>query len=70
MQRCYTPAGLTVYYCTGIATRSYDRSRNRYPVGLLSLSYVGDQSLERRIKDGFRFIPVGFGLFRIEKPLR
>ena len=69
MQRCYTPAGMTVYYCTGIATRSYARSRNRYPVGNLNLSYVGDQSLERMIKDGFRFIPVGFGLFRIEKPL-
>jgi len=68
VQRCYVPAGLTVYYCTAFGGRSFDHSRARYPSSYIRFSFVSDPSMVRMIKDGFRFTQIEMGLYKINKP--
>jgi hypothetical protein len=69
VQRCYVPAGLTVYYCTAFEERSFDRSRFRYPHSTYRFLSVSDPAIENLIEDGFRFVQVGSNMYRIDRPL-
>jgi hypothetical protein len=69
VQRCYIPAGLTVYFYTSSEEHSFDHSRTRYPSNILPYPFVNDPSMERMINNGFRFTQIGIGMYRIDKPL-
>jgi len=69
VQRCYIPAGLTVYFCTSSEERGFDDSRARYPSIKTILPFsISDPSMERMINNGFRFTQIGIGMYRVDKP--
>jgi len=67
VQRCYTPAGLTVYFCTAAGLQGFDLSHTRYPSRDTLLRYVCDPTMVRMIKEGFQFTQVGIDMYRINK---
>jgi hypothetical protein len=67
VQRCYTPAGLTVYFCTAADLQCFDLSHTRYPSRDTLLRYVCDPTMVRMIKEGFQFTQVGIDMYRIDK---
>ena len=71
VQRCETPPGLTVYYCTAYEPPSFDVNRTRNPKsrGMLNeyrRSFVY-APMQRLTQLGLRFERVGTALYRVEK---
>ena len=72
IQRCSTPAGLTVYFCNAYEPPRFDPRRTRFP---WSRDMLNDyhrsftfESMKRMSEDGFRFESVSDSFFRIDRP--